>query len=91
MATNSERDPIAFVCAMPIELAPLVRMLSLTETEVNGTKMHAGTLDGRAVVAIVTGMGTQLASEATPRLFDAATPRWLLALGITAAPHTAPL
>ncbi len=85
MATNSEKDPIAFVCAMPIELSPLVRMLSLTETEVNGTKMHAGTLDGRAVVAVVTGMGTQLATEATTRLLDAVTPRWVLVVGITGA------
>ncbi len=78
-------DTIAFVCAMPIELSPLVRMLSLTESEVSGTKMHAGTLDGRAVVAVVTGMGTKLATEGTTRLLDAVTPRWVLVVGITGA------
>ncbi|MDP9334710.1 MAG: hypothetical protein M3Q30_15585 [Actinomycetota bacterium] len=85
MSSQSGNGTIAFICAMPIELSPLVRMLSLTETEVNGTKMHAGTLAGRAVVAIVTGMGTKLATEGTTRLLDAVTPRWVLVVGITGA------
>ena len=49
MSTHFGGETIAFICAMPIELAPLVRLLSLTETDVNGVKMHAGTLDGRPV------------------------------------------
>jgi len=76
---------IAFVCAMPIELAPLVQMLSLKETEVGGTTMHAGTLDGRDVVAIVTGMGMRLATLETTRLLDAVAVRWVLVVGITGA------
>jgi len=83
--TRSGSDPIAFICAMPMELAPLVRMLSLTETEVNGTAMHAGTLDGRPVVATVTGMGMPLATEGTTRLLDAVAVRWVLVVGITGA------
>ena len=35
---------------MPMELAPLVRMLSLTETETSGGRVHAGMLAGRTVV-----------------------------------------
>jgi adenosylhomocysteine nucleosidase len=85
MNTHSGGDTIAFICAMPIELAPLVRMLSLTETEVNDTLMHAGTLDGRPVVAIVTGMGMQLATEGTTRLLDEVGVRWVLVVGITGA------
>jgi len=85
MNTHSENGTVAFICAMPIELSPLVRMLSLTETEVNGTTMHAGALDGRAVVAIVTGMGTQLATEGTRRLLDAVAVQWVLVVGITGA------
>jgi adenosylhomocysteine nucleosidase len=85
MSSSSGSGTVAFVCAMPIELSPLVRMLSLTETEVNGTKLHEGTLDGRAVVAIVTGMGTTLATEGTARLLDAVAPRWVLVVGITGA------
>ena len=54
--------PIAFVFAMPIELEPLVGKLSLTETELAGAPVHRGTLNDRDVVAIVTGMGTELAT-----------------------------
>jgi adenosylhomocysteine nucleosidase len=85
MTTDSPGGAIAFVCAMPIELAPLVRMLSLTETEVNGTTLHTGTLEGREVVAIITGMGTKLATDATTRLLDAVAVRWVLVVGITGA------
>ena len=38
---------------------------SLTETEIDGVTIHEGTLDGRDVVAIVTGMGTALATAGT--------------------------
>jgi adenosylhomocysteine nucleosidase len=77
--------PIAFVFAMPIELAPLVGKLSLTESEVNGVPMHTGTLERREVVAIVTGMGTELATAGTRRLLDAVAARWVLVVGITGA------
>jgi adenosylhomocysteine nucleosidase len=76
---------IAFVFAMPIELEPFTRRLSLTETDVNGVPMHEGVLDGRPVVAIVTGMGTDLATERTRRLLDAVPVRWVLVVGITGA------
>ena len=85
MTPQSDTGPIAFICAMPIELSPLVRMLSLRATEMNGAKVHAGTLDDRAVVAIVTGMGTRLATEGTTRLLDAVAPLWVLVVGITGA------
>jgi adenosylhomocysteine nucleosidase len=76
---------IAFVFAMPIELAPLVKKLSLTETEIGGVAMHEGELDGRAVVATVTGMGTELATKGTTQLLDAVPVRWVLVVGITGA------
>jgi len=81
----AEQPRIAFVFAMPIELAPLVEKLSLTESEVNGVPMHTGMLDGREVVAIVTGMGTELASAGLRRLLDAVPVRWVLVVGITGA------
>jgi adenosylhomocysteine nucleosidase len=77
--------PIAFVFAMPIELAPLVAKLSLTRTEVDRVPMHRGTLAGREVVAIVTGMGTELATAGVGRLLDAVPVRWVLVVGITGA------
>jgi adenosylhomocysteine nucleosidase len=85
MPTTSADGAIAFICAMPMELSPLTQMLSLTETEVNGTLLHTGTVDGRDAVAVVTGMGTEFATAGTTRLLDAATVRWVLVVGITGA------
>ena len=76
---------VAFVFAMPIELAPLTHTLSLTETQVGGTTVHEGTVEGHDIVAIVTGMGTELATAATLRLLDAVPVRWVLVVGITGA------
>ena len=84
MPTDSA-GAIAFICAMPMELSPLVEMLSLTETDVNGTPLHTGNLDGRDVVATVTGMGTDFATAGTTRLLEAAPVRWVLVVGITGA------
>lgn len=77
--------PIAFVFAMPIELEPLVGKLALTETELGGVPVHTGSLDGRDVVAIVTGMGTALATAGVRHLLDAVAVRWVLVVGITGA------
>jgi nucleoside phosphorylase len=77
--------PVAFVCAMPMEVEPLVRMLSLQETEVDGATFYTGMLDGRRVVAVVTGMGTELAAAGTTRLLARFDVGWLLVVGITGA------
>ena len=76
---------IAFVFAMPIELAPLVRKLSLTETEIGGVPVHTGAVNGREIIAIVTGMGLELATAGTRRLLDAVPVKWVLVVGITGA------
>jgi adenosylhomocysteine nucleosidase len=85
MDTPETSGPIAFVCAMPMELSPLVKKLSLSKTEVSGFTVHRGMLDGREVVAIVTGMGTKLATEATERLLDAMPVARVVVVGITGA------
>jgi adenosylhomocysteine nucleosidase len=85
METAGGDGRIAFVFAMPIELAPLVRTVSLTETQVGGVTMWEGTVEGHDVVAIVTGMGTELATAGTRRLLDAVAVRWVLVVGITGA------
>ena len=77
--------PIAFIFAMPIELAPFAKKQSLVETEIGGVPLHAGQVDGRDVVAIVTGMGMDFATAGTTRLLDAVAPRWVLVVGITGA------
>jgi len=85
MPATDDDGRIAFIFAMPIERAPLVHKLSLTETAVNGVPMHTGTYEGRDIVAIVTGMGTELATAGTRRLLDAVPVRWVLVVGITGA------
>jgi adenosylhomocysteine nucleosidase len=80
-----ESGRIAFICAMPMELKPLVRKLSLRKATVGDVELHTGTLAGREVVAIATGMGTALASKATERLLDAIEVERVVVVGITGA------
>jgi nucleoside phosphorylase len=47
--------------------------------------LRTGTLDGRPVVATVTGMGTDLATRGAERLLSAVTPRRVVVVGITGA------
>jgi adenosylhomocysteine nucleosidase len=77
--------PIAFVCAMPMELVPLTRDLGLVETDVDGQAVHTGRVGERDVVAIVTGMGTRLAAEAVERLLDRFDVDHLFVVGIAGA------
>jgi adenosylhomocysteine nucleosidase len=85
MGTPAEAPRLAVICAMPMELAPLTKKLSLAKTEIGGVGVHAGTLDDRQVVAIVTGMGTKLAREGTERLLDAVPVERVVVVGITGA------
>jgi adenosylhomocysteine nucleosidase len=77
--------PVAFVCAMPMELTPLTRDLGLVETEVDGEIFHTGRVGERDVVGVVTGMGTRLAGEAVERLLDAFDVDHVLVVGIAGA------
>lgn len=83
--STSAKPPIAFICAMPMELSPLVKKLSLRSTQIDRVEVHRGSLEGREVIAIVTGMGTKLASEATERLLDATPVDRVVVVGITGA------
>lgn len=76
---------VAFVCAMPMELTPLSKRLRLRTTAINGVEVRSGTMGDREVVAIVTGMGTALATEGTERLLGAVTPERVVVFGITGA------
>jgi adenosylhomocysteine nucleosidase len=77
--------PIAFVCAMPMELVPLTRHLGLVETDADGQTVHTGKVGEREVVAIVTGMGTDFATAGTERLLDAFAVDHVVVVGITGA------
>jgi nucleoside phosphorylase len=78
-------DPIAFVCAMPMEVAPIVKRLGLRKQQLDGLTIHSGTLAGRGVVATVTGMGPKLATEGTERLLDAIKVDRVVVVGVTGA------
>src|SRR5450631_4477257 len=93
MVGVSDRTPvlkrIAFVCAMPMEAIPLKRKLSLKKTVVGSLEVYAGSLEGRPVVAIVTGIGGTLAAERVERLLEAVDIEHLVVVGITGAVHSA--
>lgn len=72
---------IALVCAMPMELRPLRRRLRLRRTDLG----YVGSIGEHAVIAVATGMGTQLACAATMRLLDTVDVEWVIVLGITGA------
>ena len=73
---------VAFVCAMPIEHKPIVKKLSLRWEQRNGFDLHIGKLGKKGVLAIVTGMGTELAGQETRRLLDAVNPIHVVSVGI---------
>jgi nucleoside phosphorylase len=79
-------EPLAFIFAMPMEIKPLVRKLSMQKTTFGDGPGYQGKLpDGRDVVAVVTGMGTKFATEGTARLLDAVNVERVLVVGITGA------
>ena len=85
MESDDGGGPVAFVCAMPMELRPLRKKLGLQSRKFGDLDVLAGELDGQAVVAHVTGMGTRLATEGTTRLLDAVGPSRVVVFGITGA------
>jgi adenosylhomocysteine nucleosidase len=76
---------LALICAMPMELRPLKKKLSLRKTQIDGLTVHVGHIGNRRVVAIVTGMGTKLARAGTERLLDTVAVDEVVVVGITGA------
>ncbi|HEX3841420.1 MAG TPA: hypothetical protein VHU85_11555 [Acidimicrobiales bacterium] len=74
---------IAFICAMPMELRPLARRLSLHPARIGELRCRAGKLGDHRVIALVTGMGTRLAAEKTSVLLDATPVARVVVVGIT--------
>jgi nucleoside phosphorylase len=71
---------------MPMEMKPLTKRLGLRKCQLGDGPGRVGTLaDGRPVVGIVTGMGTQLATKGMDRLFDTVSPTQVVVVGITGA------
>jgi adenosylhomocysteine nucleosidase len=76
---------VAFVCAMPMELAPLTKALSLRTRTDGPVAMSVGKIGTRPVVAIVTGMGTKLAAAGVEQLLAAVEVERVVVVGITGA------
>jgi len=76
---------LAVICAMPMEVRPMVRKLSLHRTTIGGAPAYSGVLGDRSIVAIVTGMGTELARGRTERLVDHVSVKRVVVVGITGA------
>jgi len=76
---------IAFVCAMPMEVTPLRKALSLRKARRGSLDLWSGDLDGHPVAAVVTGMGTALATRGVDRLLDAVEVDRVVVVGITGA------
>src|SRR5205085_7676329 len=55
------------------------------EVTLDGLTAHVGRIGNQKLVAIVTGMGTDLARRGIERLLDAMTVRHVLVVGITGA------
>lgn len=64
-----------------MELRPLRRRLGLRRSSVG----YTGRINDRAVIAVVTGIGTAAAAGATARLLGAAEVEWVIVVGITGA------
>jgi nucleoside phosphorylase len=76
---------VAFVCAMPMELAPLKRRLSLKAARVGSLDLQRGSLGGHSVVGTVTGMGGELARRGVARLCGEVEVERVVIVGIAGA------
>jgi adenosylhomocysteine nucleosidase len=76
---------VAFVCAMPMEIIPLKRRLSLKKTFIGSLEVYAGSLGTRQVVAIVTGIGSVRAADGVKRLVEAIDIEQVVVVGIAGA------
>jgi nucleoside phosphorylase len=76
---------VAFVVAMPLELTPLTRALSLQRSPDGPTDLWVGRLGARRVVAVVTGMGTALATAGVDRLLAHTAVERVVVVGISGA------
>ena len=80
---------VAFLAAMPVELRPLIKQLSLQRTELAGRPAYRGSLDDVEIVAAVMGMGPDKAARTTEWLLDAMPADHVVNIGVAGgvAPH----
>lgn len=76
---------VAFVCAMPMEMNPLRRKLSLKKTVIGSVEIYAGSLGDLSVIGIVTGIGSELAAHGVERLVEEVDIKQIVVVGIAGA------
>jgi adenosylhomocysteine nucleosidase len=73
---------VGLIAPMPSELRPLVKALALRRVKPDDTSMYVGFAGETELVATTSGMGTQLAAEATNRLLDTTPVDHVIVVGI---------
>lgn len=73
------------MCAMPMEVRPIVKKLSLRRVPGRRPPLYRGVLGARRVAACVTGMGTELATAGMEALFADVDVALVVVVGITGA------
>ena len=77
---------IGIVCALPMEMAPLLeRCLRVRKYSGGSFTFRGGLYDEIRIAVVEAGMGFALARRATQALIDAHTPKWVLACGFSGA------
>jgi adenosylhomocysteine nucleosidase len=77
---DSDRFRVGLLAPMPSELKPVVQAMNLQRAE--GQKLYRGTVGGVEVFATRTGMGMQMAREATAHLLDEVDVDHVMVVGI---------
>jgi adenosylhomocysteine nucleosidase len=73
---------IGIVAAMAIEVSPLLDQLkNIRKYAAKGQKIIEGSLDGKLIVVVLTGMGRARAQRGAERLIDGHRPRWIISPG----------
>jgi nucleoside phosphorylase len=80
MSSDNRPFRIGVLTPMPSEQQPLVRAMSLQR--VGDDRLYRGNVGGAEIVSARTGMGTQLAREATARLLDTVDVDYVMIVGI---------
>jgi adenosylhomocysteine nucleosidase len=80
---------VVFLAAMPVELRPLIKQLSLQRTELAGRPAYRGSLGDVEVVGAVMGMGPEKAAATTEWVLDAGPADLVVNIGVAGgvAPH----
>lgn len=79
---------VGIVAATAIEVGPLLdRLEDVRKYAAKGQTVVEGTVAGRVVALVVTGMGRKRAQRGAERLIDGHRPRWLVSPGFAGALH----